>query len=129
MNFKDDLFALYKGKEYRLAISKDKELRLVSSDVSDLEIGFFERSPGLYVLNVKKEDLESYYRVSTSVRYKGFDFGIWSTEGDKILISRDCDWHLAQKLGLEPSDKGIYEKWVKEEDLEKVWEEKSSLEL
>lgn len=129
MNLRNDLFAVYKGKEYRLAISKDDDLRLVSSDVADLKVGFFERSPGLYILNVKKEDLESYYDIDTMARYKGYDFGVSAIEDDKILIWTNCDWHLAQKLGLEPQDKGIYGKWVKEEDLEKVWEEKSPLKL
>lgn len=129
MKIKSGLFAVYKGKEYRLAIPKDDELELLSSDASDMKNGFVKYSDGIFFLVVNKDDLDSYYDIDPMARYKGFDFGIWETDGDKILVWRDCDWRLAQKLGLEPQDKGIYGKWVKEEDLEKVWEEKSPLKL
>lgn len=129
MKFRNDHFAIYKGKEFVLSVSTERKLELISHDPADLFLGFQHYCEEVYFLPVKKEDLESYYRVSTYVRYKGYDFGIWSVKGEQILISRDCDWRLAQKLGLEPADRGIYEKWVKEEDLEKVWEEKSPLDL
>ena len=129
MKFRDDYFAVFKGKEFVLSVSTEGKLELISHDPADLSLGFRRNSEGVYFLPVKKEDLESYYEINTYVRFKGFDFGIQSEKGNNILIFTGGDIRLAKKLDLEVGDKGIYQKWVKEADLEKVWEEKSPLDL
>ncbi len=132
MKYRDDHFAIYRGKEYRLGVGKEHDLKLYSEDPSDLQIGFNRIRDNLFSLQVKKEDLSSYYRIATLASYKGITFGIRSVANDKVLISSGCEnwsWKFVEELGLEQVDRGIYEKWVDEKDLDKVWEEKSSIRL
>lgn len=132
MKYRDAHFAIYRGKEYRLGIGKEHDLTLYSEDSADLQIGFNKIRDNLFSLNVKKEDLSSYYSVGTLASYKGATFGIMTVKGNKVLISSSYEnfsRELIEELGLEQVDRGIYEKWVDEKDLEKVWEEKSSIEI
>lgn len=132
MIYRHGHFAVYRGKEYELGVGKKHDLELYSTDPVDLQIGFKKIDDNLYSLQVKKEDLSSYYRISTFTSYKGIEFGIRSVEGEKVLISSGGDnWtrEFIEGLGLEQTDLRVYEKWVTEKDLDKVWEEKSSIRL
>lgn len=132
MKYRDDHFAIYRGKEYRLGVGKERDLTLYSDDPADLLMGFDKIDNCLFSRQVKKEDLSSYYSVGTLALYKGIEFGIMTTKGDKVLITTGgVGWtrKFIEELGLEQVDLGVYEKWVDEKDLEKVWEEKSSIRL
>lgn len=129
MKIRHDLFGVYKGREYRVALSQENSLELISLDVADLKNGFTKYSEGVYYLPVKKEDLETYYDINTYALYKGHEFVVESVSGDRVLLITRCTKQLAETLGLEAADRGFYEKRVKEEELEKVWEKKSSVKL
>ncbi|MBK6880733.1 MAG: hypothetical protein IPI26_08275 [Elusimicrobia bacterium] len=132
MKYRRGLFAVYRGKEYELGVGKEHELTLYSEDPIDLQIGFKQIDENTFSLEVKKEDLSSYYSVGTLALYKGFEFGIRTVDGEKILISSSGEnWtrKFIEELGLEQVDLRVYEKWVDEKDLEKVWEKKSSIRL
>lgn len=132
MKFRDDHFAIYRGNEYRLGVGKEYDLKLYSENPEDLQIGFKPIREDLFALPVKKEDLSSYYRIATIALYKGLEFGVMTAKGDKVLITTSgVGWSrkFIEELGLEQVDLGVYEKWVDEKDLDKVWEEKSSIEI
>ncbi len=125
-------YAVYRGKEYRLGIGKGDDLELYSEDPADLLMGFDKIDNCIFALQVKKEDLSSYYSIGTLVSYKGNEFGIVTVKGDKVLITTGgVGWsrQFIEDMGLEQVDLGVYEKWVDEKDLDKVWEEKSPISL
>lgn len=123
------MFAIFRGKEYRLAIGKYDELVLCSVDPADLKIGFIKNNEGGYALRVNKEDLDAYYSIDSFAEYKGYRFGISSTEGDKILIFGNVDRKIAESFGMTQVENGVYEKLIEEKDLQRVWEEKSPISL
>lgn len=132
MKYRNDHFAIYRWKEYRLGVGKEHNLRLYSEDPADLLMGFDKIGNCLFSLSVKKEDLSSFYSINTLVSYKGNTFGIVTVKGDKVLITTGAEgWsrQFIEMMGLEQVDLGVYEKWVNEKDLDKVWEEKSSIKI
>jgi hypothetical protein len=132
MTYRKGSYAIYRGKEYPFDVQENDNLTLISNDSSEIENGFSVYAPGVYTLSVKKKELTGYYRISTQASFKGITFGVLKAERGKVLISSSYEnWprKFVEELGLEQVDRGIYEKWVDEKDLEKVWEEKSPIEI
>ena len=76
-----------------------------------------------------KELFEVIFAALTDHHEQPHEFVVESVSGNRVLLITRCTKQLAETLGLECADRGFYEKWVKEEELEKVWEKKSSVKL
>jgi len=86
---RNDYYALYKGKEFRLI------------------------SLGNHIPWAK---------------YKGLTFPVFGTDKEFVAIATE-DKSIADNYNFEAGDKFYWEKWVRRDELEKIWEEKVSLDV
>jgi hypothetical protein len=122
--FKSGFYAIYNDKEYRLFKLRDGNWRLVSNDPDDLKNGF-EPKDGAYKKTVAANELQTVYKIKTTIVYRGQQFELGLEGKDKVqLIKRDCNMKLAQQLQLEMVDYREYEKWVAKDQIEDVLVEK-----
>jgi hypothetical protein len=128
--FRDGPHAVYQGREFRLAILDGGNLELASEDSADISLGFTKYYEGLYVLPVKRPDLQEVFSIHPVARYQGFEFGIHGQDTDKAVVSLTTgDEKIAERLDFDRADKFYWEKWVSVDELEKTWEIKTPLNL
>ena len=93
-----------------------------------MDNGFKEFQPGKYVKRkVSLKEITSAYKIRTKGIYKGYRFAILSEEDDKYLLYGGYHHDIMMGLGFEIIERGVYEKWVSKDELEKVWEEKTPM--
>lgn len=88
--------------------------------------GFTKDLLGNFIKKVALEELEQAYKLCLRVMYRGTSYRAIFDEGDKVLITTD-DEELAIKLGFKYVERGVYEKWVDKNELEKIWIEKQGI--
>ncbi|OSI13718.1 hypothetical protein BWD09_12760 [Neisseria dentiae] len=129
MSVKSGRYAIYNGKEYR--ISKiDGHYEIISNDEKDLEKGFIEYkpekklNPRIFFKIVIPSEIKEVYAINTYAIYKGFEFPVrYEEEGEYILVADYSP--LIEKLQFDRVDKYGYEKKVKKEELDLVFEKKT----
>lgn len=119
-------FAIYRGKEYEASHYKDDDYLLYSYEYSDLNDGFEDRGYKHFVKIVKESELQDFFLMNSKAIYKGTKVGVFEEKGDQVLIGTSGDKAFAEQNGFTEVDRYEYEKWVKRNDLEKMWEEKKS---
>ena len=122
-------YAVYKGKEYKAYLGKSDSVIIEAENEGDAVSGFILDHHGTFVKHLVRKDLEKVYSIAPMAMYRGTKFGIAREDGDKILIFTGGDYSLIEKLNLTFVEADVYEKWVRKDELEKVWEEKFSLPL
>lgn len=70
---KKELYGIYRGKEYKVALGRNMEMELISYDSLFIHDGF-EVDGDIYFKEVKKEDLEELYNLTSYAIYKGYKF-------------------------------------------------------
>lgn len=129
MKIRNDHYATFRGKEFRLVYLNDGSLELVSEDPVDLTIGFSKHSEGIFVLKVKKEDLTNPREISTYAKYKGHCFFVESSKADSAVLVTECSPALANQLGLEQMERDIFYKKVRISEISDLWEETKQFKL
>ncbi len=130
MSIRCTFYTIYHGKEYRV-VNRDGFARLISHDINDLEDGFVESEPynGLrcFIKMVPPSEIGDVYKISTYTLYQGYEFWIkWAGDGNYILKGNN-NTVLMEKLDFKRVDKYDYEKIVKQEDVDLVYEKKTLL--
>lgn len=121
-----DSYCIYEGNEYIISKLDDGMYKLISRNKNDLNRGFKETFPKVYVKIVSLKEITSAYSVSTFCKYKGYRFQIVREKDEKILIHTG-DYNLYQQLDLDFVEKGAYDKWVDRDEIEELWEEKEGI--
>ncbi|MBK7545577.1 MAG: hypothetical protein IPI26_08265 [Elusimicrobia bacterium] len=129
MKLRNDYYATFRGKEFRLVYLNDGGLELVSEDPVDLAIGFSKHSEGIFTLKAKKEDLSNPREISTYAKYKGHRFFVESSKADSAILVTECSPALADQLGLEQMERDIFYKKVLISEISDVWEESRQFKL
>jgi hypothetical protein len=121
-------YAVYNNKEYRIIDENWRKIMLVSFDPDDLKDGFKldDEYPqeGTFVKWVARKKITTTFGINTFCRYQGHQFGYIKADKDKCLILGG-DENLCKKLQFEMIDRAVYEKWVKQDELEWIWEVRS----
>lgn len=127
---RNNLWVIYKGKEYSASLCQDGSIILRSGEESDINYGFTKYN-GVnksikcfkYVL---KSEVEEIYRKNIKAQYLGYEFLVIDEVESKILICTiNGDYNIWLKLGMECVDKGVYQKWIdKNEAVVKIEKEK-----
>lgn len=124
-NLRRGQYAQYKGKEYEADYSfEDKTYTLTSLDKQDIEHGFELFAEGRYFRDVPASEIEALYEIETFGLYKGEKvllFAYWQGQYEMRTGSRQ----LADELGFELAEPGIYRKMIPTDDIEQIWEEKT----
>jgi len=123
---RNDIYAIYKGKEYEAGISEESNvIVLCSQDPNDVSKGFSLYKGTIYLKYVHRSELEEIYSITTYAEYEGIKFQAIKEDGDKILLSGVIgDYRVFESLGMKIVDKGVYEKWVDKSDVTAIYEEK-----
>lgn len=130
MLLKDDFYAIYNGKEYRVS-EQDGYARLVSNDPVDLNLGFSEKNIGenlksrIFVKLVSPPEVCEVYDISTYALYKGFEFPVIGKNDQGYILFSGGYSELMDKLEFSRTDKYGYEKIVEEENLDLIYEKKT----
>ncbi len=117
---RNDSYASYHGKEYRLA-KIDGSFELITNSCA--EKGFAPYTKDIYVKKIPTEDISHAYHVGTFCSFKGHRFAIWREEND-ILVIFTTDRDLLAPLNLLEVERGVYETQVTPDELDSIWEER-----
>jgi|GEM_PF-2141112 len=120
--------ALYKGKEYRLVSLRNNIIKITSNDPEDMKNGFTKYMEDVYSKPVEKSDLTETFTIVPWARYKGLSFSLRGMDATSVSLITE-DKVLANKLDFEAPDKFYWEKWVRRDELDSIWEEKIPLDI
>jgi len=117
-------YGIYKNKEYRIIDEKFFKIMISSYDPNDLQDGFkldADPSNETFVKWVARKKITTAYSINTFCRYQGYQFGSIKSDRDKYLILGGNE-RLCKELQFSMVDRGVYEKWVEQSELERIWE-------
>jgi hypothetical protein len=118
-------YAVYGQKEYPFSGDGISGLFLLSEDKADLEKGF-NMDMGYKSFITKKVEWKGSapHYIITLCQYKGYEFQAIRRNGSQVLIHTNYH-HIFEALQpqLFVPEEGVYEAWVEEKELEKLWEE------
>lgn len=125
-------FAIYNGKEYSAGVMNSNQIVLRSSDSEDLKMGFVEYTGYnkniKYVKYVLKTEVAEFYSINLYTFYMGYKSYVRGENGENVaIVIENLLPDVAKALEMDRAiDNGIYEKWVKREDIE-IFEEKTPI--
>lgn len=123
-------FAIYNGEEYSAGMMNADEVVLCSSNPADIEKGFVTyfgyNKEVKYVKYVSKSEIMEFYSISLYTFYMGYKAYIMGEkDGNVAIVIENLLPDYAKKLKMDRAiDNGIYEKWIKRQELE-IFEEKN----
>lgn len=126
---RNDTYVTYSRKEYRISLSEGM-VELISDSVKDLSNGFeeykFERNHTIPILikTVFPSEIEEVHEVSIYALYQGYRFWIKWVNENEYLLDGDNSLILTDKLNSKGVDKYGYEKLVKKDEADLVYEKK-----
>lgn len=121
-------YCLYKDMEYEFIEDMDGNLLIISEDSLLLNEGFIDkRGGGVYSKIVNHSELSNCYQISSRGKIKGELVNVSRQDGDKYFVGTSNST-VAQKLGLERTDKYYYDKWVPKSEVE-IFEERKEINL
>ncbi|OSI13644.1 hypothetical protein BWD09_13130 [Neisseria dentiae] len=134
MAIRNNTYTIYQGKECRIS-RREGYARLFSHDAMDLANGFTEYkpeknlNPRIFFKMVSPEEVGDVYDIGTFCIYQGYEFPIIHEEGDGCYILQSActitmPLRLLNQLGFSQVDKGVFEKKIKREEADLIYEKK-----
>lgn len=118
---RDGYVAIWRGTEYEASPTASGEIRLYTTQPAD---GFTETKPGRYRRSVPAAEIEHLRYVRTACRWRGERF---------IVVGEHETWlrveytggrgPVAERLGLDRVDHGIWQTWAPRAEVEDLHEE------
>lgn len=131
MSLRDAIYTTYKNQEYRVNES-DGNAELISNDINDVaKNGFIEYKPErkliprIFTKIVDSSEIGDIYEIKTYVLYQGFEFPVIGKNDKGYILFFGGYSELMDKLEFSRTDKYGYEKIVKEENLDLIYEKKT----
>lgn len=132
---RDNIYTVYNGKEYRV-VRRNGYARLISNDATDLKNGFTERepeanlNPRIFFKMVSPEEVGDVYGIVTYCIYQGYEFPITREESNRLYVLQSgctitMPLELLNRLGFSQVEKGVFEKKIKKEEADLVYEKKT----
>ena len=75
---------------------------------------------------LSRDEVEELYDVRTHGIYKGHTVAVRDKDNNRYCIETSGSDNNFWGRGFEVVDRGVYRKWVRKSELEKVWEEKTA---
>lgn len=118
---KNNVFLLYRGREFTYLRKQDDKVVLLSHDQKDRNMGFRAVSP--YALNktVALSELEGAYVCKTKALYKGIECAVADVEDEHVYLEYTLDYVKAKERGFKLVEQPVYEKMVLLKHLDKIW--------
>jgi hypothetical protein len=118
---KNNTFAIFNGKEYSPGIKADRRIVLRSHDPNDVLNGLIEKSLNnhrFFVKYINKNEIQEMYHKTIKAHYKGYVFEVVSQKDKMIsIVTMVGDYKTWENIGMTVIDKGIYQKWVKKDEV------------
>lgn len=130
MSLRDAMYTIYKNQEYRVN-ENNGNAELISNDINDVKKGFTEYkpeknlTPRIFTKIVDSSEIGDIYEIKTYALYKGFEFPVIGKNDQGYILFSGGYSELMDKLEFSRTDKYGYEKIVKEENLDLIYEKKT----
>ncbi|MDM4722108.1 hypothetical protein QTQ03_21875 [Micromonospora sp. WMMA1363] len=106
---RDGYVARWRGREYQASPDGD-DVRLYQPGPGE---GFTEAHPGRYVSVVPTADVDELVYVRTTCTWQGQPFIVLAEHGGWLRVEYTGGrWPVAQAMGLEAFDFGVYQGWA-----------------
>ncbi|MGI5327270.1 hypothetical protein [Actinomadura nitritigenes] len=120
MRVRHGFFARWRGTEYEASPDGD-QVRLYVGEHAD---GFRQISPGRFVQVVPASEVEDVRYVSTYCTWRGEPFVVLGEHQGWLRVEyTGGKAPVAESLGLELFDRGVYQAWASKHEVEDVREE------
>lgn len=120
MRIRHGFFARWRGTEYEASPDGD-EVRLYVGEHAD---GFRQIGPGRFVQVVPASEVEDVRYVSTYCTWRGEPFVVLGEHQGWLRVEyTGGKAPVAESLGLELFDRGVYQAWASKHEVEDVREE------
>lgn len=120
MRIRHGFFAHWRGTEYEASPDGD-EVRLYMGEHAD---GFRQIGPGRFVQVVPASEVEDVRYVSTYCTWRGEPFVVLGEHQGWLRVEyTGGKAPVAESLGLELFDRGVYQAWASKHEVEDVREE------
>ncbi|MER6812829.1 hypothetical protein ABT299_26495 [Spirillospora sp. NPDC000708] len=120
MRVRHGFFARWRGTDYEASPDGDR-VRLYVSEHAD---GFRQISPGRFVQVVAASEVEDVRYVSTYCTWRGEPFVVLGEHQGWLRVEyTGGKAPVAESLGLELFDRGVYQAWASKHEVEDVREE------
>ncbi|MCF7620647.1 MULTISPECIES: hypothetical protein [Bacillaceae] len=118
-------YTIYNGREYRFIESDTVEaIELISNDKKDMENGFTYYKKNIYTKIVGVNEVGKLYSINPYAVYKGEMFPASEERKNGKLLLDTTNTELAKRMGFERTDKYMYSKSVKWDEVEIIEERK-----
>ncbi|YCI77548.1 hypothetical protein M1D47_02565 [Bacillus sp. R1-10] len=118
-------YTIYNGREYRFIESDTVEaIKLISNDKKDMENGFTYYKKNIYTKIVGVNEVKEFYSINPYAVYKGEVFPASEERKTGKVLLATTNTELAKRMGFERTDKYMYSKSVKWDEVEIIEERK-----
>ncbi|MEF2097638.1 hypothetical protein V3595_23790 [Bacillus sp. CFBP9009] len=112
-------YTIYNGREYRFIESDTVEaIELISNDKKDMENGFTYYKKNIYTKIVGVNEVKELYSINPYAIYKGEVFPASQERKNGKVLLDTTNTELAKRMGFERTDKYMYSKSVKWDEVE-----------
>ncbi len=118
-------YTIYNGKEYRFIESDTVEaVELISNDKNEMDNGFTYYKPNIYTKIVGLDEVKELYSINPYAIYKEEVFPASEERKTGKVLLDTTNTELAKRMGFERTDKYMYSKSVKWDEVEIIEERK-----
>jgi hypothetical protein len=117
---RDGFYAVWHGKEYE-ASPDGVQIRLYTGGPED---GFTEAAPGRYVRVAAPQEIDHFAYVKIRCTWQGHPFQVLGEHEDWVRVEyTGGQTTVAEALGLDMFDRGVYQTWAPRGELQDVRED------
>jgi hypothetical protein len=121
---RDGHVASYRGVEYEASPDAER-MRLYASDPGPEDAGFEQVAPGRFVRVVDPSDLDGRWYVFTLCTWRGEVCRALYEQGENVRLEYvGGRAPVAERLGMELFDQGVYQAWAPRTELQELREER-----
>jgi hypothetical protein len=118
--FSEGLYGIYHGREFLMFRVGEEHYRLISTNSSDCEDGFYPQD-GVYKKTVNRNEITAAYRLKLVLTYHGYLFDLGQKQRNQVeLVMANEDYGIARNLGMEMGESRHFVKWIAKKDVENV---------
>jgi len=118
-------YTIYNGKEYRFIESDTVEaVELISNDKNEMDNGFTYYKNNIYTKIVGLDEVKELYSINPYAIYKEEVFPASQERKTGKVLLDTTNTELAKRMGFERTDKYMYSKSVKWDEVEIIEERK-----
>lgn len=122
--YRNGCYAEYYGKIFDVRFCEHDNVVLLTFDRSFVAQGFIQAKYGRYEKRVYRSELANIFDITTIGTYCKYDFFIVDERNDMVLLfkPKEVPGIICFQMGFQNSEPGVYEKWVKCDEVTNIHE-------